>query len=277
MLEIGFMQGRLVDQVNDQIQAFPKDNWEKEIQIAYKNNFSLMEWTLDQKNLYENPLMNAKGKGKIIQFLNEKKISIPSITGDCFMQKPFWKSKGKQRKNLEKNFIDICENCSSLGIKLIVVPVVDNGSIDNENQEKYLLDFMTNLSGFLKINNLKIIFESDLNPNKLINFIKKYPEDVFGINYDIGNSASLGFEAKNEFEAYGHRILNVHVKDRLFKGTTVPLGEGNADFERVFYELKRINYKGNLILQTARARKGKHVEKLLSYKKMIHNLVKKYS
>ena len=277
MLEIGFMQGRLVDQVNDQIQAFPMDDWEKEIDIAYKNNFSLMEWTLDQDNLYENPLMNKTGKKKIIKFISERKITINSLTGDCFMQQPFWKSDGKQRKCLEENFIDVCESCSSLGIKLIVIPIVDNGSFDNVNQEEYLLGFMTNLISFFKINNLKIIFELDLNPNKLINFINKFPDDIFGVNYDIGNSASLGFIPENEFKAYGHRILNVHVKDRLFKGATVPLGEGNADFEKVFYELKKINYKGNLILQTARASKGKHLEKLLSYKKIIHSLIKKYS
>ena len=276
MLEIGFMQGRLVNQVNGKIQAFPKGNWEKEIEIAYKNNFSLMEWTLDQEELYENPLMNKKGKEKIIKFLNEKKISIKSITGDCFMQKPFWKSKGEQRKNLENDFINICKNCSLLGIEIIVVPIVDNGSIENSYQEKYLLEFMNNLTSFFELNNLKIIFESDLSPNKLINFINKLPGETFGINYDIGNSASLGFKPKNEFEAYGHRILNVHVKDRLLKGITVSLGEGNANFEKVFYELKRINYQGNLILQTARAIDGNHVEKLLSYKKFIEKLVKKY-
>ena len=277
MPQVGFMQGRLVNQVGNKIQAFPKENWDKEIEIAYKNNFYLMEWTLDYEDLYKNPLMNKKGRKKITKYLNEKKISINSITGDCFMQKPFWKSNGKQREDLEKNFLDVCENCSSLGISLIVVPIVDNGSLETTKQEEYLLDFMTNLSSFLKIKNLKIIFESDLDPHKLINFIKKYPDDIFGINYDIGNSASLGFKPNTEFEAYGNRILNVHVKDRLFKGSTVPLGEGNADFEKVFYELKKINYKGNLILQTARAKKGKHLEKLLLYREMINNLIKKYS
>ena len=68
MLEIGFMQGRLVDQVNGKIQAFPKDNWEQEIEIAYENKFSLMEWTLDQDDLYENPLMNKKVKKKLLNF-----------------------------------------------------------------------------------------------------------------------------------------------------------------------------------------------------------------
>ena len=45
---------------------------------------------------------------------------------------------------------------------------------------------------------------------------------------DIGNSASLGLNPLDEFEAFGDRILNVHVKDRVLGGTTVPLGLGNA-------------------------------------------------
>ena len=86
---------------------------------------------------------------------------------------------------------------------------------------------------------------------KLLQFINKFPDSCFGINYDIGNSASLGFDTKEEIATYGSGILNVHVKDRVHNGSTVPLGNGNADFESTFNELNKINYKGDFILQTA--------------------------
>ena len=42
---------------------------------------------------------------------------------------------------------------------------------------------------------------------------------------------------KNFF--YGKRILNIHIKDRPYKGNTVPLGEGDVDFDN-FSIVKKI-------------------------------------
>ena len=60
-MPIGFMQGRLSPLVNGKIQAFPWNSWEEEFKIASENNFKIMEWTLDQERLYENPLMCKNG------------------------------------------------------------------------------------------------------------------------------------------------------------------------------------------------------------------------
>jgi len=48
---------------------------------------------------------------------------------------------------------------------------------------------------------------------------------MFGINYDVANSASLGFEIDSEFKNYGKYIYNIHIKDRLKNGKSVRLGE----------------------------------------------------
>ena len=86
-------------------------------------------------------------------------------------------------------------------------------------------------------------FESDFDSENLSRFIARLDEEFFGINYDIGNSAALGFLPSKEFEAYGNRIVNVHIKDRPFGGTTVPLGTGDADFKTVFFShTVRLNY-----------------------------------
>ena len=95
----------------------------------------------------------------------------------------------------------------------------------------------------------------------------------FGINYDIGNSASLGFDCTAEVRAYGHRISNVHIKDRVLGGTTVPLGSGAANFPAVFSGLARVGYKGDFILQTARAADGDHLGALLRYKQMARDWI----
>jgi len=91
---IGFMQGRLSPIIDGKIQAFPWNSWMDEFSIAGKLRIPLMEWTLDQERLYENPLMNEVGRAEIRTLCRSNGIQIPSVTGDCFMQAPFWKVDG---------------------------------------------------------------------------------------------------------------------------------------------------------------------------------------
>ena len=265
---IGFMQGRLSPVVNGKIQEFPWDNWQQEFIVANSIGFTIMEWTLDQDRLYENPLMTESGQKEIAKLSGDYGIRIPSLTGDCFMQSPFWKLFGSEKKNRQNDFLSILEACSKVGITTIVVPLVDAGRIDSNEQLSALLDFLHDIESNINNNGIQIVFESDFNPDDLATFIQQFDLKIFGINYDIGNSAALGFDIKQEFSAYGDRIKNVHIKDRKLGGTTVPLGTGNADFNKVFTQLKKINYRGNYILQTARASNEDHSGILSYYMKM---------
>ena len=269
---IGFMQGRLSPMIGGTIQAFPWDCWQHEIVAAKSIDISIMEWTLDQDRLYENPIMTASGQREIISLCNNHNFSIPSLTGDCFMQAPFWKvDNAAHCERLKADFRAIINSCSNIGVEFVVVPLVDGGSLDNLRQENILVDFLSLQQNRLNELGVRIIFESDFEPVELNRFISRLDSDVFGINYDIGNSASLGLNPLDEFKFIGDRILNVHVKDRLFKGTTVPLGDGDADFNAVYSLLKSHNYDANYILQTARASDDRHLEVLQQYKKFVQN------
>jgi hexulose-6-phosphate isomerase len=268
--KIGFIQGRLSPLVDGKIQAFPSDHWRDEFFQAEKNNFHLIEWTLDHTDLYSNPLLSKEGRLEIKALCFKHDVKIPSLTGDCFMQAPFWKSSKKNRVLLEEEFLNVSDACKDLGISFIVVPLVDNGSLDNKTQEDYLVAFLIDHLEKFQLNNQKIVFESDFNPHRLHAFIQRLDSETFGINYDIGNSASLGYNVDDEFKAYGNSILNVHVKDRKYGGTTVPLGEGNANFNRVFQKLSELSYQGNFILQTARALDDNHILPLIKYRDMTH-------
>lgn len=267
---IGFMQGRLSPLVDGRIQAFPWANWAHEFEKADNCGIGLMEWTLDQDRLYDNPLLTHSGQAEIRALCNRYSISIPSLTGDCFMQAPFWKVDDQAAKELQNDFAEIVAACHSVGIHMLVVPLVDNGRLDTRSQEDSLVDFLLSQEGHLQSCGVSVIFESDFVPSELARFISRLPSGKFGINYDIGNSAALGFHPKDEFAAYGHRIANVHVKDRVLGGTTVALGTGAAQFEIVFAELARIGYRGNFILQTARAVDDSHAQVLCHYRDMTY-------
>ena len=233
-----------------------------------------MEWTLDQAKLEENPLMTKEGQAEILKLSEKYGIKIPSLTGDCFMQAPFWKLYGKDSEDRKEDLISILDACSNLGITQIVIPLVDGGRIENNDQDQALLEFLHDKERIILNRGIQILFESDFDPKRLRDFIKKYNNEIFGINYDIGNSAALGFDVEEEFAAYGDSIFNIHVKDRVLNGNTVPLGEGNADFMKVFKLLAFNNYKGNYILQTARANDGDHAGVLSSYKILVEGWIR---
>ena len=266
---IGFVQGRLSPLVDGKIQAFPWHHWRDEFPIANEHGFKIMEWVLDQDRLYENPLMTEKGREGIKRLMYKYNVSIPAVTGGCFMQVPFYKTSGNERDNLLKDLKNIINASEALGLNYIMIPLVDNGRIENKSQEINLKKGLDSIESELDATGIKICFESDFNPKKLANFIDGFNTEYFSINYDIGDSASLGYNPDEEISLYGHRIVNVHVKDRLLNGTTVPLGDGNADIPAVLKALVRIGYKGNYILQTARSKKNSHLEDLLHYRAQV--------
>ena len=102
-----------------------------------------MEWTLDYERLQENPLLTSEGQKEIIRLSSEYSVPIPSVTGDCFMQVPFWKALKTDREHLKGEFITVVKASSSVGIKIVVVPLVDNGRLETPEQEDELVQFLT--------------------------------------------------------------------------------------------------------------------------------------
>ncbi len=266
---IGFMQGRLSPLIEGQIQAFPWPYWQQEFALAQQNGFHLMEWTLDQERLYENPLLTEKGRQEIKTLMSKPQLAIKSLTGDCFMQAPFYKVQGEQRDRLLEDIATIIRSCGDVGIRTVLIPLVDAGCLENREHEKALLEGLATIMPLLDQTGVMISFESDLPPDNLARFIGNLNERYFSLTYDIGNSASLGYDPEEELAVYGHRVVNVHVKDRILGGTTVPLGTGDADIPRALRSINQAGYRGNYILQTARADDGNHAGILCTYRDMV--------
>jgi hexulose-6-phosphate isomerase len=267
MPRIGFMQGRLSPQVAGKIQAFPWDHWRGEFATAQAAGFDLMEWTLDAERLHDNPFMTERGRAEIAALRSRHGVEIHSLTGDFFMQAPFHKATGTERARRLQDLRAVGEACSRLGVRYLVIPLVDGGRIDTPAQEADVVETFSGLGGELQRLKVAIAFESDYLPQDLARLVRAMGPGC-GVNYDIGNSASLGYDPDDEIAAFGGSIFNVHVKDRLRGGTTVPLGSGSADFPKAFGALRRAGYSGNFILQTARAADGDHRGALVRYREM---------
>ena len=263
MNQIGFMQGRLSPQIDGRIQAFPWPHWREEFPLASKLGFDLMEWTLDHDRLYQNPLMTSKGLAEIRRLIGISGVSIRSVTGDFLMQAPPFAGDAAERERRVQALQAVIEACAALGIGILVWPLVDDGRLRGDGDADAVLAIVRDLGPVLRASNVRIAFESDLPPEALARFIEGFEADVAGINYDTGNSAALGFNPEEEWNAYGARVINVHVKDRVRNGGTVPLGTGAADFSALATRLVDAGYGGDYILQVARAEDGDHGGALL--------------
>lgn len=270
--KIGFMQGRLVaSEKKNKIQYFPEKNWKLEIFKARKNNIKLMEWTINIENIKHNPLIIENIFNSEINFLKKSKIQIESVTCDFFMQKPFFKKKYfKDKKKITKYLNILIKHSEILGIKYIVIPLVDNSSIKSKNEEKIVINYFSKIQSRLK--KLNILFESDYKPIRLHNFIKKFDKEFFGINYDTGNSAALGYDIEEEYRYFKY-VKNIHIKDRRLKSSSVRLGDGDVNFKAFFKYLKKSKYKGNLILQTARVKSNQHLNEIKKNIKFVQSLL----
>tara|TARA_B110000438_G_scaffold303352_1_gene364432 strand:- start:3040 stop:3879 length:840 start_codon:yes stop_codon:yes gene_type:complete len=258
---LGIMQGRLVDSPNKKIQCFPGIKWKKEFKIAKLNGFHLIEWTVNKYNLNTNPLLQQK---KLKEIKKEKKnfnIRIDSLTCDYFMETAFFLEKNNSKKEeIINNLKKLIKHSQLLNIKFFIIPLVDKTSIKTTNHENQVIKL---IKGFLPLvkRNSYILFETDYKPNKIRNFIKKFNTTKVKINYDTGNSASLGFNFDEE-KNYYDLIKNVHIKDRKLKGSTVRLGLGNARLKKIINFFKKKKYRGNFILQTARNKRNLHVQEI---------------
>lgn len=258
--KIGFMQGRLSDMQFGRIQSFPWGVWENELDTSHLLGIKLMEWTIDNYNFELNPILANPQMVK--EILTLKNMKVDSITCDSFMESPFWQiGRDKSRKDLTKIVLAM----DIIGARMIVIPLVDNSSLSRLRNFEESVEFFLSFHELLENLNIQIAFEVDTDSSTTRLFIDRFPLGNYGINYDIGNSASLGFNPVDEFSSYANRIINIHVKDRKIGGGTVPLGEGDADFDLVFNLLKSNSYEGNYILQTARDENGDHAEALSRY------------
>ncbi len=248
--KIGIMSGRLSEKTDEQIQLFPTHTWKDEFEKASKCGFELIEWIFDI--VPNNPVMNNRQIKEIGFLSKEFGVGINSICADYFMkEKLFSVSKSEIEKNLEilENLI---YNCHELGIKILEIPLVDNSSLKTDQDKNEIFENLEKILPVAEKNYVELTLETDLPPELFKDLINSFNHPNIKVNYDTGNSTSLGYDIQEELKSIGTWISNIHIKDRKRHGNTVPLGSGDTNFEMFFSELQKINYKGDFIIQGAR-------------------------
>jgi len=258
-MKLGLMQGRLLPKFNGRFQAHPLGYWQEEFHLAKSLNLDLIEFILDFNDVELNPLMTDEGLDEIKQLEEATGVSVQTICADYFMQYPFIDQ--KYTEDSLQVLQRLIGSAESLGVSDIILPFVDESSLRGEEDFDILVGVLKPVLDMLQGKSINLSLETDLNPRNFLHLLKKFDHKNVKVNYDIGNSASLGYDLEEEFEAYGDFISDIHLKDRKFNDGSVKFGEGDSDFKKLFSFIKKYNYSGPLIMQSYRDEEGLEIFK----------------
>lgn len=258
---LGIMQGRLLPKYKGRYQAHPVGYWHQEFAVAQSLGLDSIEFILDYNEVALNPLMSIEGIEEIKKQTEATGVKVRSVCADYFMEAPMHSENAEVAAQSEKILETLITNATQLGITDIVIPCVDQSSLKGEQAASKLTDCLNRMRPLYEQHKINLALETDLNPVEFKNLLDRLPSPYVTVNYDTGNSASLGYDLREEFAAYGNRISDIHIKDRELNGGSVILGTGNTRFDIFFEELRKLNYKGIFIMQVFRDEEGVEIFK----------------
>lgn len=255
------MQGRLLPKYQGKYQAHPVDYWQEEFKIANQLNLDCIEFILDYHKSEKNPLLNSDGLEEIKKIVKASGVKVLSICADYFMLAPIHSDNFAIVDRSLAILNNLIKNASQINASEIVVPCVDQSSLKNKRDIDVFVKNIKSIVKTAETSRINICLETDLNPKDFANMLDSIGSENVTVNYDIGNSAALGYDPIEEFKAYGDKITDLHIKDRLLGGKSVPLGKGNVNFSKIFDLLSKYDYQGIIIFQAFRDDEGVKVFK----------------
>jgi L-ribulose-5-phosphate 3-epimerase len=259
-MRIAIMQGRLGPPDPGRFQSFPRKSWREEFAFAADAELNAIEWIYDVHGADVNPLASDAGIAEMQALSRQHGIDVVSVCADYFLDRPLVRVGPTVAAELLAHLKWLLGRCRTAGITRIVLPFVDASRIETSEDERRAIEVVTEVLPLCAATGIELHLETSLAPEAFSALLIRLPDPLVRVNYDSGNSASLGYDVRKEFAAYGTRIGSVHVKDRIRGGGTVPLGTGDADLPAVFDALTAVSYTGDIVLQVARDVDGGEVE-----------------
>jgi sugar phosphate isomerase/epimerase len=259
--KFGIMQGRLLPKYQGRYQAHPLGYWKDEFPLASKLGLDSIEFIIDYNDAEKNPLLAKGGLEEIKKIEKSSGVKVRSICADYFMEAPIHSQDTLVVDKSIEVLNTLIKNAYLMNVKDIVIPCVDQSSFKNETD---MNNFIRNIKFVIRTAEnagINISLETDLAPLSFAKLIDSIGSKNVTVNYDIGNSAALGYDPVEEFKAYGDKITDLHIKDRIIGGASVLLGTGDANFLKIFNLLSKYDYKGIIIFQAFRDDEGVEIFK----------------
>ena len=266
------VQGRLLSQENNQLQSFPM-KWRDEFPLIQDLGFNGIEWIYDKFSEKTNPIITKQGQKEIINLSKKYNVKLSNIVFDWFIEFPLYVDGVIESSRYEK--LEYLINLSSkIGFKRIIFPILESNSLNTSFiKNDFIKLCKEKISGLLDKNDIEFHLETSMTPEEELNLLSSINHPKFFICFDMGNSASLGFEPVDTLNKIKKFLGSVHIKDRKLHGFTVPLGTGNVNFFHIFSTLQTLNFVGPISFQCFRDSSSDNISLIKKYSKFINDII----
>lgn len=258
---IGIMQGRVIPKFIDQLQVFPNNTWNEEIDTIKDIGFDHIELLWDKKK----GIKNADG---ILDYLSSAKLPTHSICLDSICSK----------SSLNDIINEILDVINTFGINtpsILVIPLLGQARINSYDK---LRNFIIKLNRhqvmkMIKKYKIKLALEIDMPAIEALDALKYNESESIGICVDSGNLWHYSDKPIEEILTFSKKIIHVHIKDKDSEGNNVILGTGIVNFDLFFKALNNINYNHIITLET-KYFKNPLIEATINFKYILATLQK---
>ncbi len=269
------MQGRALPQIGDRLQYFP-ENWKDEFPLIDKLGFSGIEWIYDAISENSNPISNELGRNEMLGLSKKYGVDLENIVFDWFMTYPLLTNENLSTGAKIKKLKSLIQISSNLNFKRIIFPILEKNNISTKlKQEQFIDIFKKHITADLNSYDIEINLESSLPGNDELFVLDQINHDKVKLCFDMGNSASYGYEPDETINMISHYLSSVHIKDRKKNGPSVPLGTGDVDFKQVFHSLKDTGFNGPISFQVYRNKKSDNLKLLQDSLTFINSIMNK--
>lgn len=256
---VGIMQGRLLPPIDGRLQAFPADRWRDEFPKAASAGLACIEWIYEKPEEARNPMGNADGIAAIRDCASRSDVDVRSVCADYYMTEHLIDGAGNPVPAHVEHLHWLIGQGAALGVAYIVLPFVDASALRGQRQVAGAIRVLREVGEVARARGVELHVECDLDPDAFRALLDDVGKPSVKANYDIGNSASLGYHPRDELPALAPHLGSIHVKDRKRRGGTQPLGRGDADLAEAFRQIRAAGFDRWLVLQVARDESVDHV------------------
>lgn len=269
MVKLSAVQGRFSSEVAGKYQYFPIHNWRNEFKEASEIGFDGIEWIISD---FSNPMFDPIAQLEIIALCKNWGVEITSINLDLLMYKTL---NNFSKIEIKWIFDNINFMAKKIGLLRVSIPIEETCGI---RDNKTFLDIQNSLS---EIKNLStkaylLAIETDMTPQSTNVFLNHNKLQDIGVLVDIGNASAYGYSLKDYFDILSKKIYSLHIKDRAIGiGSTVPLGQGTAEFKFLKKNISKLINLKDIVLQTYKTNKNylKDIKKSKHY--VLNNVINK--
>src|SRR5439155_9947491 len=159
-----------------------------------------------------NPLATDEGVAQINHAVRATGVAVESLCADYFMEETLLRVAPHLIQQRIDHLCWLMRRARLVGIKRLVLPFVDSSRINSVEEASEVVRNLRPALGVAEESGMEIHLETSLAPRAFADLLERFAHPLVKVNYDSGNSASLGFDVEEEWTAYGRQVGSVHVK-----------------------------------------------------------------